>query len=378
MPTKTEKLLKQLIAIPSVNPDGDPGTEHTGEKVIAQFLAEYLKALGAKVKLTNVEKDRPNLFARFPVKGKVKQRILFAPHSDTVSVAGMTISPFKPTVKGGKIYGRGASDTKGPMAAMLTALAEVTATPEYQNGETEFTFAAFMGEETGCIGATAFAQTKEAKRYDLAIIGEPTSFKMVHAHKGCIWAKVTIPGRAAHASIADPAQNANLKMGRVLRAIENDFLPWLENFPHPVLGLTTASPNILSGGSKANISPQQTELTIDIRTTPKLPVSKLEKILKQILNQTGTGAKLSMPIAGTAMHTDPEHPLLQKIKPATRGFDTAPWFCDAAKLAEIGVPAIALGPGSIKQAHTKDEWIEVSDLNDGHQRFVKVMHRLLD
>lgn len=373
----TDALLKKLISIPSVNPDGDPGTEQTGEKEIVNFIALHLRQQGAKVKQMAVEKDRPNLFARFPVKGKARRRILFAPHSDTVSVAGMTVAPFKPVVKNGKIYGRGSSDTKGPMAAMLTALAEVITSPEYQQGTTEFTFAAFMGEETGCVGASAFAQTAQAKQYDLAIIGEPTNFKIVHAHKGCIWARISIPGRAAHASIADPAENSNLKMGKVLLAIESEFIPWLKKFPHPVLGCTTASPNILSSGSKANISPQQTELTVDIRTTPNLSVAKLEKKLSQVLKKTKTGAILSMPEAGTSMNTDPNHPLLQAILPTTRGLDTAPWFCDAAKLAEIGVPAVALGPGSIEQAHTKDEWIKIKDLQDGHNRFVKVMQHLL-
>lgn len=374
----TETLLKKLIAIPSVNPDGDPGTPHTGEKAITDFLSAYLRGHGAKVRLIRVERDRPNLIARIPINGKVKRRILFAPHSDTVSVAGMTVDPFRPVVKSGKLYGRGSSDTKGPMAAMLTALSTVTDSDAYRKGSTEFTFAAFMGEETGCVGATAFAKTAQAKKFDLAVIGEPTRFKMVHAHKGCVWATVRITGRAAHASIACPSENSNLKMGRVLHMIESEFIPWLQRYPHPVLGCTTASPNILSGGSKANISPQQTELTIDIRTTPNLPVTRIEKKLNQLLKKTKTGAVLTMPVAGSAMNTDPSHPLLRHILPATRGFDTAPWFCDAAKLAEIGVPAIALGPGSIRQAHTKDEWIKIKDLQDGHSRFVKLMHLLLE
>jgi acetylornithine deacetylase/succinyl-diaminopimelate desuccinylase-like protein len=263
------------------------------------------------------------------------------------------------------------------MAAMLTALTKVTATKKYLGGHTEFTFAAFMGEETGCIGATAYAKTKAATRFDLAIIGEPTDFKIVHAHKGCIWADVRVPGRAAHASIAKTSENSNLKMARVLLAIEAEFLPWLKQFPHPVLGVTTASPNIIRGGSKQNISPQETTLIIDIRTVPSLPASRIQTKLSQILRATKTGAQLTMPPAGTAMDTDPNIPLIQKILPATRGLDTAPWFCDAAKMAEIGVPAIALGPGSIKQAHTKDEWIKQSDLEDGHTRFVQLMHLLL-
>ncbi len=117
-------LLRELIRIPSVNPDGDPGTTHTGEKECAKFVADFLRSCGAEAWLEDVLPDRPNVLGRFPSAGKAKPRLLFAPHTDTVSVAGMSIDPFSGELRDGKIWGRGASDTKGPMAAMLFALLE--------------------------------------------------------------------------------------------------------------------------------------------------------------------------------------------------------------------------------------------------------------
>src|SRR5664279_1330767 len=117
-------LLAELISIPSVNPHGDPGTRSVGEEQIASYLAAFLKELGADVELKEVKPGRPNVFGVFHPEKPVRQRLAFAPHTDTVSVAGMTISPFDPVTKNGRLYGRGASDTKGPLAAALWALAQ--------------------------------------------------------------------------------------------------------------------------------------------------------------------------------------------------------------------------------------------------------------
>ena len=117
-------LLRELIRIPSVNPDGDPGIKHTGEKNARSSLRDFLRSCGAEAWLEDVLPDRPNVLGRFPSAGKAKPRLLFAPHTDTVSVAGMSIDPFSGELHDGKIWGRGASDTKGPMAAMLFALLE--------------------------------------------------------------------------------------------------------------------------------------------------------------------------------------------------------------------------------------------------------------
>ena len=123
-PTVIE-LLQALVRIPSVNPDGHPGTDQVGEKACAEFVGDFLRNCGALVEYQEVLPGRPNVIGRFPVDRPGKPRLIFAPHTDTVSIVGMTIPPFSAELREGKIFGRGASDTKGPMAAMLWTLWEM-------------------------------------------------------------------------------------------------------------------------------------------------------------------------------------------------------------------------------------------------------------
>ncbi|MGB0293107.1 MAG: M20/M25/M40 family metallo-hydrolase, partial [Luteolibacter sp.] len=116
-------LLQQLVRIPSVNPDNTPGTDQVGEEKMAVFLSGWLESIGAEVILEEIRPGRPNLIARFaPMDGR--PRMMYAPHLDTVGVEGMTIDPFSGEVRDGKLWGRGSSDTKGPMSAMLWSLHE--------------------------------------------------------------------------------------------------------------------------------------------------------------------------------------------------------------------------------------------------------------
>ena len=209
-------LLRELIRIPSVNPDGDPGTRHTGEKECAKFVADFLRSCGAEAWLEDVLPDRPNVLGRFPSAGKAKPRLLFAPHTDTVSVAGMSIDPFSGELHDGKIWGRGASDTKGPMAAMLFALLESKdLLPDLSH---EIWFAGFMGEEAGQQGAKALS-SKE--KFDFAIVGEPTRLQTVNTHKGSVWLTLRARGRAAHASTPQIGENA---IEKILEVIETCFV----------------------------------------------------------------------------------------------------------------------------------------------------------
>ena len=169
-------LLGELTRIPSVNPEGEPGVDEPGEARLAGYLEKLLNDLGAEVWLREVLPGRPNVVARFPSDRAGKPRLLLAPHTDTVSVAGMTIDPFGGDVSEGKVWGRGASDTKGPMASMLCALSRLG--EEIPKLGYEIWFAGLMGEESGQHGAKALASEEN---FDFVIAGEPTDLKTVHA-----------------------------------------------------------------------------------------------------------------------------------------------------------------------------------------------------
>ncbi|MBC8125727.1 MAG: M20/M25/M40 family metallo-hydrolase, partial [Gloeobacteraceae cyanobacterium ES-bin-144] len=203
-------LLQQLVRIPSVNPDNAPGTQHTGEETLAIFLSGWLESIGAEVCLEEIQPGRPNLIARFaPLDGR--PRILLGPHLDTVGVAGMTINPFGGEIRDGRIWGRGASDTKGPMAAMLWALHENSGA--LADSPIAIDFVAFMGEESGQHGSKDFAKRHSAD-YVFALVGEPTSMDIVHVSKGSLWATLRATGKAAHSSMPECGENAILKLTR--------------------------------------------------------------------------------------------------------------------------------------------------------------------
>lgn len=363
------KLLRELISIPSVNPDGDPGTSHTGEKNIAEFIAGFLKKNGAETKLEFVEPGRPNVIGVFPSKYKPKRRILFAPHSDTVSVAGMTIDPFQPVIKSGKIFGRGATDTKGSVASMLTALSALKKHPsEY----TEFVFVALMGEESFNRGVRHFC--KKLPKYDLAIVGEPTNMKMVHAIKGTNWLKLDAMGKAAHASMPHLGENAIEMTHDAFTRLLPKLRKMVKDYSHPALGHPTFNVGTTRGGVKINIVPDHCATEIDIRFLPGMPMQKLLREWVPLAKP----CKLTSMRIDYPFHTPRENPLLQRLVKHCEGWATAPWFCDASILALAGVPAIAMGPGSINQAHTKDEFITLRDLEKGVEVFSQVIAELGD
>ena len=361
------ELLQALVRIPSVNPDGHPGTEQVGEKACAEFAGVFLEKCGAQVEYQEVLPGRPNVIGRFPSDRPGKPRLIFAPHTDTVSVAGMTVDPFAAKLRDGKIFGRGASDTKGPMAAMLWALWEwrdaIPALPH------EIWFTGLMGEEAGQNGSKAFARVYADGTPAFALIGEPTECDIVHTHKGCLWLTLRTRGVAVHASTPERGENAIYKMTDAIRTLREEFIPAFAALRDPVLGSPTLSVGTLSGGSKTNIVPDVCEATVDIRTIPAQDSRRLANEIEARLSGVEVAVRQSLPL-----YTDPSHPLIAALERAGGKPAGAPWFCDAAILAAAGIPSVAAGPGSIAQAHTRDEWISVADMEEGvlfYKRFLE-------
>ncbi len=364
MPANVIDLTQQLVRIPSVNPDGDPGTEATGEAKCAAFVADFLESCGAKAELEEVLPGRPNVIGRFPADRADKPRILFAPHTDTVGVGGMTIDPFGGELREGRVWGRGASDTKGPMASMLWALHELRDTIAVLPVEVHFV--GFMSEESSQLGSRHFAEHHDP--YALALIGEPTRLKTVHKHKGCLWADVVTKGVSVHGATPELGVNAITKMGRLMAALDGEFRELLLEVGgvDDLLQQSTINISMINGGTRSNIVPDRCTLRLDIRTTPRLHehVGALT-LLTDFVKRYDADAEVVMFSDAPPLNTPGDHPLVQKLVACGAGLTGAPWFCDAAYLAQARTPAIAIGPGSIAQAHTKDEWISSEDLQAG-------------
>ena len=367
-PSSVVELLQALIRIPSVNPDGDPGTEKTGELACAQWVGEFLGQCGAEVSFEEVEDGRPNVIGRFASQPTAppKPRLLFAPHTDTVGVGGMTVEPWGGEIRDGKIWGRGASDTKGTMAAMLWALWELR--DRIQDLGVEVGFVGLMGEETSQFGSKHFAE-HNGDEFDFAIVGEPTELDVVHTHKGCVWLSLTTRGKAVHGSQPERGDNALMKMLPVLQAIDGEFRENLKSFTHPVLGHSTMNIGDCHSGTRCNIVPDLCVATLDFRTTPDLSAKPggVQAELEKFLAEKGFADFIEVDVLNFSepLDTDPQNPFVQRFTELGSELVGAPWFCDAAWLAIGGIPGVAVGPGSIAQAHTVDEHLAIDALEEG-------------
>ncbi len=372
-PANVIELCQALVRIPSVNPDGAPGTGATGEEACAHYVADFLRAAGAEVFLDEVLPGRPNVIGRFPSAAPAKPRLLFAPHTDTVSVGGMTIDPFGGEVRDGCVWGRGASDTKGPMAAMLWALYELR--DRLPQLPVEVHFAGFMSEESAQLGSQHFA--RHHGPCDFAIIGEPTDLKTVFKHKGCLWADIHTHGVAAHGATPERGVNAIVRMARLVEALDGPFRRRLAEAggDDPWLGTSTINLGMIQGGTRSNIVADRCTLRVDLRTTPGLNrAGGVLQLLADFVASIDPEARVE-PLPETfPLDTDPQNPFVRQLVACGADVTGAPWFCDAAFLAAGGTPAVALGPGSIAQAHTKDEFIRTDDLQAGvalYRRFLE-------
>jgi acetylornithine deacetylase/succinyl-diaminopimelate desuccinylase family protein len=364
--TKTEKLLRELIALPSVNPAFLPALDpRAGEQRVADFLAATAAQAGLDVEFQPVSPGRSNLLARLSPRGKVRQRLLLAPHLDTVNAAAAQFTPVK---RNGRLYGRGACDTKGSVAAMLTALGALAQAGQ-RPADTEIVFAALVDEEHGQAGSRALAAS--GLRADLAIVGEPTRLQVVTAHKGTLWMKLETQGRSAHGSWPELGRNAVHDMARVVDLLQTTYARQLRRRRHPLLGWPTVSVGAIRGGTQANIVPDRCTIFIDRRTLPGETEAGVRRELNAALRRKNLAVAYvhdKLP-ACLPLETDPRLPLVARFLSCVgqRKAVGVRYFCDASVLGQSGIPSVVFGPGDIAQAHTAAEWISLESLERGQE-----------
>ena len=365
MVSQVVQLLRDLIALPSVNAAFlPPGDARAGETKVTDYLVKRAAMARLDVERQPVTPESDNLIVRLQPLGQARHRIVLAPHLDTVG--GDDPKMFRPTKKGNKLHGRGACDTKGSVAAMFRALENV-ANRKKRPSETEIVFVGLMDEECNQTGSRAFAKLR--MKDALALVRDPTRSKVVTAHKGDLWLRLTATGKAAHGARPELGRNAVHALAQCINAIETDYAALLRKRRHPVLGHATINTGTIRGGAQPNIVPDHCEADLDRRTLPGETFAKIRRELLGVLARRGLKAKL-IDVKGytcPALETDPGLPWVrdfmrsaQQKKPL--GVD---YYCDAANLAGAGIPTVVWGPGDIAQAHTADEWITIEQLERG-------------
>ncbi|MFI7701205.1 M20 family metallopeptidase [Nonomuraea sp. NPDC049480] len=357
MTARAEALLRELVRTPSVNPRDGSGP---GEAALAAVVRLWLADHGIAAESQEVLPGRPNVVAVVP--GRDPRAILLESHLDTVEVDGMTVDPYAGEVRGGRLYGRGACDAKGPLAAFMLAAAELAAGPV---PPCTVVLAAVVDEEYRYRGVLGLLDA--LPEVVGAIVGEPTGLAAATAHKGVVRYTVRTLGRAGHTSRPSEAVNAVSLMARVLGHL--DATP-PEIAGHPLLGPATRCVTRVHGGTGPNIVPGRCEIDVDRRTLPgEDPMDVWRREGEELARLLPGQVELDPPFnVDYALDTPADSPIAAALcgALAARGRDASvrgmPFCTDASKLARAGIPAVVFGPGSILDAHSADESVALADV----------------
>ncbi len=367
-------LLEQLIAIDSVNPDlGGPG-----ESEIAAFVAERLRDLGCRVDVHEVAPGRPNLVATL-AGDRTQATLLLEAHLDTVPQPREPIAVHRAA---GRLYGRGACDAKGSLSAMIAALARLASRTVHPT----VVFGAVMDEEVLMTGSRALL--RQLPPIDGAIVGEPTSLVPVRTHNGLVRFRIVARGRPAHTSRSHLGVNAVAIAARVVVAIEEELGPRLAARVNPLVGPALITPAVIHGGSAVNLVPEWCTIEVDRRLAPREdPAEALREVdqLLEVFRARGDDVVREEPTTThPGIETSSEHPLVRAAERAASAVHGqpilargVPYGTDAANLSGVGgIPCVVLGPGSIDQAHSADEWVALDEVERAVELYVRVVDEL--
>jgi acetylornithine deacetylase len=358
----TIALLADLVAIDSVNPSLVPGGR--GELEIARRIADECRGAGLTVDIADVAPGRPNVVA--VLDGKTAgPTLMFCGHLDTVGVSGMT-APFAPVERDGRLYGRGAQDMKGGLAAMVGAVRQVAAEGLARG---RLIVAAVVDEEHASVGAEALVATWRA---DAAVVTEPTDLDVAVAHKGFEWVEVETRGIAAHGSRPRDGRDAVMRMGRVLGRLESHDRRLQKRDPHPLLGTASLHASRVIGGHEWSSYPERCVLEIERRTLPGEPqgvgLQEVGAILDALRREDGEFEGGARGVFGRAAYeVDALQPLPAMLIQAANGAGCQPvrvgmsFWSDAAILSAAGIPTVLFGPGGAG-LHSREEYVRVDDV----------------
>lgn len=379
MPMDVVELTQRLVQVPSVNPMGHPvdQPEIQLEHRVADFLEAFFRELGLAYERSEVAPGRDNIVGCLP--GTSGKTIVLEAHQDTVPIAGMTVEPFGGERIGSRIYGRGSCDVKGGMAMALTVLSRLKENPSEK--QPTILVACTVNEECGFTGARHLAnqwKSGESKLVqglpDAVFVAEPTEMHVVVSHKGVIRWRCHTHGQAAHSSRPSVGDNAIYRMGSVLGAIREYEQTVLDQQPElGALGKATISVGTIAGGVSVNTVPDCCTIEIDRRV---LPGESQETIRQEVIDfiaaRVDDPTKIThdppyMSSPGLPL-SDANQALAQQITDVASSFGInsehkqVAYGTDSPAYFAIGVPSVVYGPGSLIQAHTKDEFIEVEQL----------------
>ena len=358
------ELLERLVAIDSVNPDLVPGG--AGEAEIARVVAEWLERAGLEVERFEPAPGRPCVVGVARGSGSGRSLMLNA-HMDTVGYDGME-RPLDPFVEDGRLYGRGAYDMKGSLAAIMIAGAR--ARERGLAGNVLVT--AVVDEEFASIGTTAVAERWAA---DAAIVSEPTEMQVAVAHRGFAAFEIETKGRAAHGSRPDLGIDAIAHMGHVLVRLEELDLSLRASPTHPLLASGSVHASLIEGGQEYSTYPERCVLKAERRTIPGETVEVVEGELRELLGDVDGSTRVVFSREPFEVAPGGEIAALVRRHGETGEPVGVPFWTDAAVLAAAGIPTVLFGPTG-EGAHAAVEWVDLASVERCAEIYVAVAEEL--
>lgn len=356
-------LLRHMVRLDSRNPSLVQGAP--GERALATFLRDSLQDWGLDARLQEAAPGRPNVVAVLRGRGGGRS-LMFNGHLDTVGVEGMTHAPFGAEERDGRIYGRGAADMKGGVAAMCAAAARLRGSLKG-----DLVIAGVIDEEWQSLGTSALIAS--GLRADAAIVTEPTRLALMPAHKGFVWLQVTVHGRAAHGSRWDIGVDAIRHTGLLLAELDRLDREDLPRRSHPLLGRPSLHASSIEGGLGLSTYPDRCVLRVERRTLPgetaDAALTEMRGACERVrIAVPGFNADCDLLFAQPPSDVAPDAPVAAALTSVLVGeqLDTTPAgmsaWTDAALLNAADIPAVCFGPGDMGLAHAAEEYIEIAEL----------------
>jgi acetylornithine deacetylase len=354
------QLLKELIAVDTINPSLVPGA--AGEAAVARTIAEAMRGIGLTVETQDVAPGRPNVVGT--LQGRVAGRsLMFCGHIDTVGVSGMK-APFDPAERDGRIYGRGSQDMKSGVAAMIDVARVIAESGGLDAGK--IVIACVADEEHASIGADALVTRWRA---DAAVVTEPTDLQVAIAHKGFEWVEIETEGVAAHGSRPREGRDAIRSMGRVLNGLDLLDQRLQSRAPHALLGTASLHASVIEGGHELSSYPDRCHLQMERRTIPgEAPGAagrEVDELLTRLRHEDPdfkAGSKVMF--ARSPYEIAANHELPQSMIRASGNSSSAigmSFWTDAAILGDAGIPSILYGPAGAG-LHSVEEWVDAQSV----------------
>ena len=372
--------LQEVVAIPSVNPGLPGGTD--GERGMADYLTRFFADAGIACERWDALPGRPNVVATLPGRDP-RRAVLFECHMDTATAEGMTIEPFEPAVKDGKVFGRGSSDTKAGGVAMLHAMLRIARSDEPP--PINVMYAGVVDEEYRMRGAAALADALPACGTHIvaAVVAEPTELRIIRAHKGIVRAVIDVHGTAAHSSKPHLGASAISAAARLITAFDEEVAGGFAARDDGFTGVPTHNVGTIQGGLQVNFVPAECRLELDRRVLPSEEFAAVlepyRRIAERVAEDAGVTIDIEEDLSIEPMETPADAAIVAGAAAAVRAVtgrasvDGEPYGTDAAKLSAAGIPSIVLGPGSIDQAHAAVEWVDCAQVLQA----VDVYHRIM-